>query len=47
MLNATVSHELRGPISLITQNLSAQDDLLNDMKAFKEELLDITLHMSG
>ena len=26
MLNATVSHELRGPIASISQNLSAQED---------------------
>ena len=32
MLNATVSHELRGPIGSITQNLEAQKDQIKLIK---------------
>ena len=46
-LNATVSHELRGPIGSISQNLSAQEVQISELKAYKEELFSITLHLSG
>lgn len=38
MINATVSHEMRGPIGSIQQNVAVQERQIQDMTKFKDEL---------
>jgi signal transduction histidine kinase len=38
MLNATVSHEMRGPIGSIQQNILVQERQIEEMTKFKDEL---------
>jgi hypothetical protein len=45
MLNATVSHEMRGPISIMTQNIEQQanelEEIKKDFSEFKADLKEI------